>query len=66
MYILVFMLTNYTWAITQKIRVINKLTKSYNNWNTDKTAMSLTFPKKWWIESDFTVPNLKLSYTALL
>jgi hypothetical protein len=60
------MLTNYTWAITQKIRVINKLTKSYNNWNTDKTAMSLTFPKKWWIESDFTVPNLKLSYTALL
>ena len=42
------------------------MTKSYNNWNTDKTAMSLTFPKKWWIESDFTAQNLKLSYTALL
>jgi hypothetical protein len=40
--------------------------KSYNNWNTDKTAMSLTFPKKWWIESDVTAPNLKLSYTASL
>jgi hypothetical protein len=51
--------------MTPQIMVIQKLTKSYNNWNTDKTAMSLTFPKKWWIESDFNAPNLKLSYTAL-
>jgi hypothetical protein len=44
---------------------MKKMAKSYN-WITDKTAMNLAFPKKWWIESDFTVPNLKHSYTALL
>jgi len=38
------------------------LTKSYNNQKTGKAAMTLTFPKK----SDFTMPNLKLSYIALL
>jgi hypothetical protein len=34
---------------------MKKMAKSYNNWNIDKTAMNLTFPKKWWIESDSLV-----------
>ena len=40
---------------------VNKQTKSVNNRTNGKTAMVQAFPKKWWVESDFTAPNLPLT-----
>jgi hypothetical protein len=37
----------------------NIMPKSVNNRKTVKTVMTL---KKWWVESDFKVPNLPLSF----
>jgi hypothetical protein len=43
---------------------VNKQTKSVNNRKTGKNRNGLdlvqAFPKKWWVESDFTAPNLPL------
>ena len=42
---------------------VYKQTKSVNNRKTGKTVMTLVqaIQKKWWVESDFTAPNLPLS-----
>jgi hypothetical protein len=43
---------------------VNKQTKSVNNRKTGKTVLApdlvQAFLKKWWVESDFTAPNLLL------
>ena len=40
---------------------VYKQTKSVNNRKTVKTVMTLTFLKKWWVESDFKGPNFPFS-----
>jgi hypothetical protein len=48
----------------RKNSYVNKQTKSVNNgknWeNRNGPDMVQAFPNKWWVESDFTAPNLPL------